>query len=296
MSAVTGSPKISIIIPTYNRAVLIMEAIESVCKQTYSNWELLIIDDCSQDNTEELIRSKDDERIFYYKTDKRIGIEETRNVGLQKASGELIAFMDSDDLWAVTKLEKQVVAMQQYPEAGFCLTGGYNFKKINEPVAWFYKQREGIKYENVFIDFFESKVAVTMPTLMVRKDCLRSAGVFRGDGTLDLFLDLAKNFKAVILYEPLFFRRLHAENYSMLNAEKGHLEGVEMAKKYESSLPPKVYHGFLFNTHINFGEKCLLHEQRKKAINQFFRAWMNKPLSIIPPRKIAKSIFSGMRK
>src|SRR5258705_5279593 len=122
------SPMISIVLPTYNRAGLILETIESVRQQTYSNWELLIIDEGSLDNTEELVRQLNDDRIKYFKLSVRINVTATRGEGVARSKGELIAFIDSDDLWDETKLEKQVAAFNKYPDAGFCLTGGYNFK------------------------------------------------------------------------------------------------------------------------------------------------------------------------
>jgi len=139
--------------PTYNRRAFIPHAIRYFLRQDYENKELIIIDDGSDDNTEEIISQIKDERIQFHKTEKRLGITGTRNKGLRIADGELIAFMDSDDLWAASKLEKQVAALQQYPDAGFSLTGGFNFKKPNEPIDFFYKQREGIKYDNIFIFF-----------------------------------------------------------------------------------------------------------------------------------------------
>ena len=135
----TTLPKVSIIITTYNGSKYIRETIESVCNQTYRNWELIIIDDGSEDNTCEIITSFKDERIQLFKAG-RIGINgRIKNIGLEKASGELIAFIDHDDLWHPSKLEKQITVLQEYPEAGFCLTGGYNFKTKGEPFEYFYK-------------------------------------------------------------------------------------------------------------------------------------------------------------
>src|SRR3990170_6954988 len=111
------SSKVSIIMSTYNRAAYIIETIESIRNQTYQNWELIIIDDGSDDNTEEVIEAIKDSRIQFYKAG-RLGIaSKIKNIGLEKVTGELIAFIDSDDLWAQTKLEKQLILLQQYPEA-----------------------------------------------------------------------------------------------------------------------------------------------------------------------------------
>ena len=100
---------VSIIMPSYNTAKYIGESIRSVQNQTYENWELIIIDDCSTDNSEEILKkySLEDNRICYLKNEKNSGAAVSRNRGLRKAKGKWIAFLDSDDLWDKEKLEKQ---------------------------------------------------------------------------------------------------------------------------------------------------------------------------------------------
>ena len=285
--------------PTYNRAKYIVETIESIRNQTYQNWELIIVDDGSDDNTEKLIEEIEDNRIRFYKAG-RIGIGgKIKNIGLEKAVGELIAFIDSDDLWGQTKLEKQIIALRQYPEAEFSLTGGYNFRNLNEPLEYFYKQREGVKYGNIFTAFFKSEVSATIPSLIMRKQCVQITGGFketRPFSDMDFILSLASHFKAIILYEPLFYRRLHDTNDSSSNWVKRHYQGIEMIRSYKSSLPPKVVTDSLFRSYINFGEKYLLHKESGKAIHQFFKAWKNKPFSIVPLKKIAKAVLYTFKK
>ena len=286
--------KVSIILPTYNRAGLIMETIESILHQTYSNWELIIVDDGSDDDTEKLVTQLKDERIQFHKAGRTGIVGKIKNIGMEKSKGELIAFMDSDDLWDKTKLEKQVAALEQYPEAGFSLTGGYNFREANKPLEYFYKQKEGFRYENIFIAFFNSEVSATMPALILRKECLQTTGLFKlskSFSDVEFLLALAKNFKAIILYEPLFYRRIHAANDSDVYWIKRHYEGIEMLRSYKSSLPRKILDDALFRSHINFGEKCLRYKKRQLAISSFFRAWKQKPFSIIPFRKTAKAVI-----
>lgn len=100
--------KISIICPTYNSEKTIVETIESMLNQTYQNFEILIIDDCSTDNTLKIVEEINDSRIIIYKNEVNSGAAHSRNVGISKATGEYIAFLDSDDLWMTTKLEKQL--------------------------------------------------------------------------------------------------------------------------------------------------------------------------------------------
>lgn len=104
---------VSIIMPTYNCGRFIEESIRSVLAQTYTNWELLIVDDCSTDNTKEVVQTYKDERIHYSCNEHNSGAAITRNTALKKAKGHWIAFLDSDDLWEPTKLEKQIAFMVQ---------------------------------------------------------------------------------------------------------------------------------------------------------------------------------------
>ncbi len=106
---------VSIIMPSYNTAKFITESIRSVIDQTYTNWELLIVDDCSTDNTDQVVESfLTDTRIKYFKNEKNSGAALTRNRAMMKAQGEWIAFLDSDDLWMPEKLEKQIKFMREH--------------------------------------------------------------------------------------------------------------------------------------------------------------------------------------
>lgn len=105
---------VSIIMPTYNCGRFIRESIDSVIAQTYSNWELLIVDDCSTDNTEEIVSSFEDLRIHYQSNAHNMGAALTRNEALKIAKGQYVAFLDSDDLWEPDKLEKQIAFMQAH--------------------------------------------------------------------------------------------------------------------------------------------------------------------------------------
>ena len=101
---------VSIITPNWNCANLILETIRSVKAQTYPNWEIIIVDDCSTDNSNKVVESymAEDGRIRFLKNDKNFGAALSRNYALREAKGRWIAFLDSDDLWEPKKLEKQL--------------------------------------------------------------------------------------------------------------------------------------------------------------------------------------------
>ena len=110
---------VSIIMPSYNAARFIGESINSVLLQTYSNWELLIVDDCSKDNSVEVVRkfANIDKRVVLFSLEKNVGAAAARNVAIEHAQGQYIAFLDSDDVWDEYKLEKQLAFMKQYSYA-----------------------------------------------------------------------------------------------------------------------------------------------------------------------------------
>ena len=99
---------VSIVMPTYNSEKFVLHSIQSVLQQTYDNWELIVVDDGSTDNTGNLVLSLQDSRIKLIQLDLNQGPSKARNVGIEAAKGRYIAFLDSDDLWMPTKLEKQV--------------------------------------------------------------------------------------------------------------------------------------------------------------------------------------------
>ena len=118
---------VSIIMPSYNTGGYIKNSIESVLAQTYENWELIIVDDCSTDDTDSIVGQFSDKRIRYLKNKKNSGAAISRNYALREAKGRWIAFLDSDDLWLPEKLEKQIAFMEN---------NGYSFSYTDYKIRW----------------------------------------------------------------------------------------------------------------------------------------------------------------
>ena len=118
-------PKISIITPAYNCEKYLEQSVDSVLSQTWQDWELLIIDDCSKDATWLRMQTlaKQDNRIRIFQNRHNSGSAATRNNGIRQARGEWIAFLDSDDLWRPEKLERQMSVLRKHPDASFLFTG-----------------------------------------------------------------------------------------------------------------------------------------------------------------------------
>jgi glycosyltransferase involved in cell wall biosynthesis len=113
-------PRVSAIIPTYNRKAFVLEAVDSVLAQTYRDYELIVVDDGSADGTGEVLKQYGEQLLYTIQANK--GISAARNHGLEIAHGEFIAFLDSDDLWLPEKLQQQVAFMDEHPQAQICYT------------------------------------------------------------------------------------------------------------------------------------------------------------------------------
>lgn len=200
--------KVSVIIPTYNRAHVIARAVQSVLEQTYANFELLVVDDGSTDDTKQIIEYAEDDRIRYICLEKNGGASHARNVGIQMAECEYIAFLDSDDEWMPEKLERQMQIMRQAPETVglvYCRMSGVNRKGEVSfcPDLDIAKERlEG----NLFSVLMKENMIGT-PTVLVRKKCLEQAGGFNESLTCiedwELFLRIAQDWEIAFAEETL---------------------------------------------------------------------------------------------
>jgi glycosyltransferase involved in cell wall biosynthesis len=195
---------VSIVIPTYNRAHLLSRAIKSVLNQTYSNFELMVVDDCSTDDTENVVTSFHDDRIQYIRHEKNRGAPAARNTGIVAAKGEYIAFQDSDDEWLPTKLEKQVVAFNSAPtDLGVVYTSFWLIDQSKKTVvpSSYVKKTEG----NIHDTLLEMNF-ISTPTAVVRKECFEKVGMFANIPRFqdwELWLRISKYYSFKHLREPL---------------------------------------------------------------------------------------------
>ena len=208
-----SAPLISVIIPTFNRALLLREAVDSVLHQTCRDFELIIIDDGSLDDTREVLKTHAGPLIYRYQDHQ--GVSAARNRGLQMARGRFIAFLDSDDLWLPDKLADQFDFFEQNPEALICQTEEVwirNGKRVN-PCK---KHR---KYSG---DVFAPSLGLCLispSAVMIRKDLFAAVGCF--DETFpacedyDLWLRVASRWPVYLIDRPLVVKRGgHADQLS----------------------------------------------------------------------------------
>lgn len=183
MNDKSNSTMVSIIVPVYNAEKFITDTVKTVIDQTYENWELLLVDDCSADKSLKIIKEyqQKDKRIKLFSNSKNSGAAVSRNKGIEESRGRYIAFLDADDLWEPKKLEKQVSFMQEQ-DCEFSFTG-YEFadsvgkpngKKVSVPSTLNYRQalkNTTIWTSTVMLDISKlSKQEVSMPNVKRGQD------------------------------------------------------------------------------------------------------------------------------
>ena len=274
--------EVSIILPTYNRAHLIKRAVNSVLNQSYKDFEMIIVDDNSTDNTIEIINSINDERINVIRHDTNKGPSAARNNGIRISRGEFIAFLDSDDEWLAKNLEKQVSVFKNADSivgmvyVGMLNINGEQKKYIPPPHV---TRREG----NLYSDLLTDPTIVYPSTTTIRKRCLLEVGMFdehfRAGEDWDLWIRLAKHYHFKYIDELLVINYAvsdsitHKENYRLSQSYKMILE-----KHYEEIAEDKKT---LASYYIVMGHALSSENELKKGRQYFIRAAKVNPLNIL---------------
>lgn len=170
-------PLISVIIPTYNREKLIERAVRSVLNQSYSNLEVIVVDDGSTDRTEAIVKGIPDERVHFYKLPQNGGAGHARNEGVKLSDGEIIAFHDSDDEWRPEKLQRQMDYWQEHPEFSMVYCTFLTHREDGTQTEMPYKDMEGKLEGDVFYSLM-IRNSIGTPTMLLRKDCFMERGGF----------------------------------------------------------------------------------------------------------------------
>jgi len=209
-------PKISVIIPVYNAMAYLPETITTVLEQTYTDFEVVIVNDGSTDKIEEWIVQVSDPRIKLV-SQANLGVSEARNNGIRKSQGEYLAFLDADDLWESTKLAKQVQVLDCHPKVGLVYTWvAYIDEQGNSTGRVVRNQQE----EDVWQELTKLNLIECGSVAMVRRQCFEECGVFDSDfvGNFledwDMWLRIARTYPFKVVKEPLVYYRQIASSAS----------------------------------------------------------------------------------
>ena len=196
--------KVSVIIPTFNRLSLISRAIDSVLKQTFKPFEIIVVDDGSSDNTSTFI--KNNYKSVKLIKQKNLGVSKARNVGIKNSSGDWIALLDSDDEWKKNKLEVQIKSLSEYDYYSVCHTNEIwirNGTRVNQ------KKRHQKYGGNIFdkcLDIFR----ISPSSIIFQKNIINEVGWFDENLSIcedyDLWLRITANFKILFIDKPLIIK------------------------------------------------------------------------------------------
>jgi glycosyltransferase involved in cell wall biosynthesis len=240
LTSETKLPLVSVILPSYNRAYCIIPAVESVLRQTYENLELIIVDDCSTDNTVQVLSSISDQRLRIIRHDRNQGAAAARNTGLGAAEGELIAFQDSDDEWCISMLERQLQRRAELGpdfEVSYCakvVHGRDDHGNFGPRYAAYVPPADRRCVEGEVLDEVFQKAIASTQTIVVTKRLIQAVGGF--DETLRVGVDweltvrLARKTKFAFIEEPLVMTRLMDDSITHRRLDSVHTIQVVIDK------------------------------------------------------------------
>lgn len=248
-------PKVSIIIPTYNRPHYLEETLRSIMKQTYQDFEVIVVDDGTPSDVNESICSKFD-KVSYFKIKNSGGPAKPRNIGIQKAKGKYIAFVDDDDLWLLEKLEKQVAILDSNPSFGlvhyYCNVidekGNLKNKIVGRP------GNPSVKHGNVSMKMM-GNWTVMMSTSFIRKEIVDKVGFFNENmpaagEDAEFWIRCSFFTKFYYIDEALVYYRIHENNIS---SEEGYenlsiyLKNILVDLKFKKTINIIQYKALLNN-------------------------------------------------
>ena len=297
-------PSISVIIAAYNAQDTIVETVESVLNQTFTDLEILVIDDGSKDSTGDRLCSLDDPRLKLISYENG-GVALARNRGIANARGEYISFLDHDDLWTPDKLEDQLAALQKNPDAGVAYSWTIGMFSDENPVR--YKKLDKVFFEgDIYDKILISNFVGSGSNILVRKEAVESVGGF--DATpvsnedWDFYIRLAAKWHFVLVpkYQILYRQLNSSMSSNILRLEEG---GLVLVKKAYRDAPKELQHlkkRFLYNQYIYYtnlyienylnSNETISRFSLKDAYRSLFKAIFSLPLALIQITTV-KTVF-----
>lgn len=283
--------KVSVVIPTYNRAHLLVECLSSVLSQSFRDFEIIVIDDGSTDNTREMISTLPVTYIWQ----ENQGPPAAFNKGIEQAKGEYIAILGSDDTLLNNALAKGVEVLDQCPEVAFSYGQAYLVDE-NGTVFGLEKPRSSSSYVWDGKDEIRELITfgnhITGSTVMIRRSCLEDVGTFRqdfrsGSEDLDLWIRLARRYSVAYIAEPLAKFRAHYESFSAKRSlsewettNSSIFESVfndtDLGPLF-SRLKPATY----VRLYLAFADRALFREERRIALSYLVKALRVYPQSLV---------------
>lgn len=254
------TPTVSVVIPTRNRAHYLQECLGSVFAQTYTQYEILVVDDGSTDGTQSLLAPLEAQGAIRYFRREPAGVSAARNFGVQQSRGQYIAFLDSDDLFEPSKLQKQVSLFEANPHLGFVHCWFTKFNETGELGVRDTSVFRGQVYPSMLTEW---SVLMAMPCLLVRRDVFLEVGGFdehmRWAEDLDLWRRIARHYPLDLVPESLVRVRVHAASTSFdkTHSSQGFVHYMEKALAEDAALSPGFRRAAWAKLYTNLAQNLL---------------------------------------
>lgn len=286
-------PKVSVVIPTKNRADYVSSAIKSVLNQTFEDLEIVVVDGASIDNTREVIGRFDDARIRYICEKNDRGVSASRNAGIEHSRGKYIAFLDDDDLWMPTKLEKQFNLLDENPRISVVSTGSWIINESGKIIGFRIPSLRGKIFPKILLENYVGNCS----KVILKKECLEKVGLFDenlpANEDFDLWIRLAKHFEFDYIEECLVLYRIHgrrisADPHKLLKAKKF------LYKKHSKELMTVPNRRKIMGSwHYHLGELYSLCGDMDQGKQEFEKAIANDPCTILYHTRLITSLFGS---
>jgi len=236
-----ADPKVSVIIPSYNSAQFLPDAIESVLAQTYRNTEVIVVNDGSTDSTRQVVNGYGN--LITYIEQPNGGAANARNAGLSSSLGEYIAFLDADDIWLPHKLEKQMATFSLYPDVALVYSQMINFDEVSheESLPWPETVHSGKIFDELLVKSF-----ILLSSVVLKASVIKEVGGFDEDlitaEDTNLYLRIGRKFEIAGQNEVLVRRRMHGGNLSeRVDIDIGTLENLDKVVGLFPDTAPQYY-------------------------------------------------------
>ncbi len=282
-------PKISVVMPVYNGEKYLRETMDSILNQTFTDFEFIIINDASKDNTEEIIKSYEDDRIVYLINEQNLGVAGTLNCGIENAKGEYIARIDADDIAVPERFQKQVAFMDAHPDVGLCGSCVRIFDESGTERDFVYSEIDEVLRVDMLFN-----CPFAHPSIMLRKSILDKNNLtynvkYEKAEDYRMWYDMMKVSKGHNLQTPLLRYRHHQGQVTKVNAKEQKIVVTEMRKVMYGTLNLGTDAYIDVFTQICDGVREFSEDEYAKI-----RVWMKKALSADNEydKKILKKILA----
>jgi glycosyltransferase involved in cell wall biosynthesis len=290
-----NEPRVSVVIPTYNRRLLLERALASVFAQSRRDFEIIVVDDGSTDDTKAMVQASGEVRYF---CQANAGPAKARNTGIREARGDFIAFLDSDDLWHPDFLAVQTDVLEHHPKVALTCTAS----TVGNKEAKHFPRTQELFVGDFYFKLYNESFVRT-PATVVRRECLDDVGYFndayRWCEDHDLWLRIAHKFPIAYVNRCLVSIGRHGDNLSrnVATALDEHLKiAIEVLEKnYDPSrISERIYDARLAKRYLQFSQIYLTRGDKAEAWDCLWRAIRTAPYSLRPYRYAVKSAWRSI--